>query len=255
MKILSLFLFLLLNGVFGDESVFVMTGDSVTLHTHVDRYNDYHLLRWHFNGARIAQMNPYAGVQIFRERIQLNDQTGDLTITNMRTTDAGLYELNILSGYGINTRIFTVTVSDGVSRAETNEMKTIQDGVKTIKVKTGNSVKLDTGVTEVQTCGLIQWKMVELGNSSDPFILLARMNKTNNKEPSNGGVRTYRARLQLDHQTGDLIITNTRTTDTGVYKLEITDSRNKISKAFIVTVSENRDDESEDINLHLMRDA
>ncbi len=42
----------------------------------------------------------------------------------------------------------------------------------------------------------------------------------------------FRDRLKLDHQTGSLIITNTRTEHTGLYKLQI----NSVSKSFSLTV-------------------
>ncbi len=47
----------------------------------------------------------------------------------------------------------------------------------------------------------------------------------------------FRDRLKLDHQTGSLSITDTRTTDSGLYKLEIISSRFSISRSFTVTVT------------------
>ncbi|KAL0161424.1 hypothetical protein M9458_045149, partial [Cirrhinus mrigala] len=51
-------------------------------------------------------------VEIFRDRLELNNQTGSLNITNTRTTHSGLYELRISSSNRrtINRR-FTVTVT------------------------------------------------------------------------------------------------------------------------------------------------
>ncbi|XDV23636.1 hypothetical protein PO909_028129, partial [Leuciscus waleckii] len=47
----------------------------------------------------------------------------------------------------------------------------------------------------------------------------------------------FRDRLKLDHQTGSLTITNTRTSDAGEYQLQINNSRVSISKRFSVSVT------------------
>ncbi|KAL0161164.1 hypothetical protein M9458_044889, partial [Cirrhinus mrigala] len=46
----------------------------------------------------------------------------------------------------------------------------------------------------------------------------------------------FRDRLKLDHKTGSLTITYIRTTDSGMYKLQINSSRIGITKSFNVTV-------------------
>ncbi|XP_056109183.1 uncharacterized protein LOC130087005 [Rhinichthys klamathensis goyatoka] len=47
----------------------------------------------------------------------------------------------------------------------------------------------------------------------------------------------FRDRLKLDHQTGSLIITNTRNTDSGEYKLQINNSRFSVIRSFSLSVT------------------
>lgn len=68
--------------------------------------------------------------------------------------------------------------------------------------------------------------------------LATGMNGDINKT-SYGDDMRFRDRLELQHQTADLLITNTKTSDTGVYQLHITTSSGKvICREYIVTVSE-----------------
>ncbi|KAG1929404.1 SLAM family member 9-like [Pimephales promelas] len=83
------------------------------------------------------------------------------------------------------------------------------DEVKSVSVTEGESVTLNTD-TEIQTDELIAWRT---GHNN----LIAKI-KGNNFE-------RFRDRLTLDEKTGSLTITNTRTTDSGLYK--VTGSRSK----------------------------
>ncbi|KAA0711884.1 hypothetical protein E1301_Tti013488 [Triplophysa tibetana] len=69
----------------------------------------------------------------FRNRLKLNDQSGSLTIISMRSEHAGVYEVKMSSNKHSLHRRFKVTV--------TNEL---------IQVNVGESVTLETGVTEIQ---------------------------------------------------------------------------------------------------------
>ncbi|XP_051550718.1 uncharacterized protein LOC127438848 [Myxocyprinus asiaticus] len=105
---------LVTKGVFGvdtDEvkSVSVMEGDSVTLYTDLTEIKrDDHIL-WRFGSenpnnviaeiikrADLIRTYDYDGR--FKDSLQLNNQTGSLTIRNIRITHSGLYKLAVNNG-------------------------------------------------------------------------------------------------------------------------------------------------------------
>ncbi|XP_048037643.1 uncharacterized protein LOC125262824 isoform X1 [Megalobrama amblycephala] len=198
-----------LVGVFGDDadevkSVSVMKGDSVTLNIDVTEVHKYLLIQWAFGSTRIAEFNrltqtnsTYDGPdERFRDRLKL-DQTGSLTITNTTTTDSGLYQLTIVSR-GSSYINFNLTVYD-----VTNE-------VKSVSVMKGDSVTLNTDVTESHKYLLIQWTF-----GGTRIAEVSRLMQTSSTYDER-----FRDRLKVD-QTGSLTITNTRTTDSGLYQLTI----------------------------------
>lgn len=86
------------------EVVSVKGGDSVTLHTD-SQIQKGDVTYWKFGPKRIliARYNKAAKVRKinedelegkFKGRLKLDDKTGDLTITNIRTTDSGEYEVS-----------------------------------------------------------------------------------------------------------------------------------------------------------------
>uniref|UniRef100_A0A671S105 Ig-like domain-containing protein n=1 Tax=Sinocyclocheilus anshuiensis TaxID=1608454 RepID=A0A671S105_9TELE len=93
------------------------------------------------------------------------------------------------------------------------------DEVKSVSVMEGDSVTLNTDDTDIQRKDQILWRF---GHNN---ILIAQINRKNNKSKchDDNAAGRFRDRLQLDHQTGSLSITNTRTTDSGLYK--VTSSR------------------------------
>ncbi|XP_058617252.1 uncharacterized protein LOC131530800 isoform X2 [Onychostoma macrolepis] len=101
------------------SSVSVMEGDSVALNTGVTEVQNYYLIHWVFRETRIAEINNLTKSssiyntdddKTLRDRLQLDPQTGSLTITNTRTTDSGLYQL-ILTSEETRSKNFSVTVS------------------------------------------------------------------------------------------------------------------------------------------------
>ncbi|XDV23348.1 hypothetical protein PO909_027948 [Leuciscus waleckii] len=99
------------------------------------------------------------------------------------------------------------------------------DTAEVKSVMEGDSVTLNSGVTEVQKDDDIEWRF----NS----ILIAKANI-----PQYGNEERFRDRLKLD-RTGSLTITNTRTTDSGLYKLTVIVGYNEIINTFNVTVDAN----------------
>jgi len=92
-------------------------------------------------------------------------------------------------------------------------------------VKGGESVTLDPGVTN--TSEVMTWYFKD--------IPIAEI--TGDQSQTCTDVQCeerFRVRLKLDHQTGSLIITNTTNTDSGLYKLQINNSRFSIIRSFCV---------------------
>ncbi|KAF4097244.1 hypothetical protein G5714_021252 [Onychostoma macrolepis] len=231
-KLLAVILFFLNNGVSGVDSdeVSVMEGDSVTLiYAETNKQDDTQDdIKWYFNYTQIAEIignhtkiyTDKQGKERFRNRLKVN-QTGSLTITNITTSDSGLYELQITSRN--NEKIFNVTVN-GVSTAE-------QDEMKRKSVKEGESVTLDPGLIKKPN-DTMKWHFND--------VLIAEFTEDQNKictdDLCDG---RFRDRLKLDHQTGSLTITNTRTTDSGDYQLQIINSQSSIIRSFGITVTIN----------------
>ncbi|XP_067271602.1 uncharacterized protein [Pseudorasbora parva] len=209
-----------------------MEGDSVTLRTGVE-INQQDRIRWFLKDRRIAQIignistctdvQCNEGTERFRGRLKLDHQTGSLTITHTKTEDSGHYRLQIISN-SIREKTFNVAVHD-VPAAEQPE----------IMVKEGESVTLDPG---------------EVKNSNDSMTwyhnddLIAEITGDQSQICADDQCKErFRDRLKLDHQTGALTIMNTTTTDSGLYKLQISISRIESSfsirriKSFSVAVS------------------
>uniref|UniRef100_A0A8C1PWZ2 Ig-like domain-containing protein n=1 Tax=Cyprinus carpio TaxID=7962 RepID=A0A8C1PWZ2_CYPCA len=117
---LCLFL-LVMDGVFGDtdvkKSVSVTEGDSVTLNTAVTEVQRDDQILWMFGPkeTRIAEIykhmiDMFSSDETFGDRLQLNSSTGSLIIRKIRSTDSGLYKLQIRSNRGNSDKTFNVTV-------------------------------------------------------------------------------------------------------------------------------------------------
>ncbi|KTG40487.1 hypothetical protein cypCar_00045383, partial [Cyprinus carpio] len=213
------------------DRVSVMEGDSVTLHTGVQR-NQQEDIKWYFSGTRIAQISGdlidictdvqcNEGTERFRDRLKLDHQTGSLTIRNINTTDTGVYKLVIISSSSDSEKIFDVSVTGVPAAAEREE------------VKEGESVTLVPGVTkhpnDVMTWFFNDSLVAEITGDQSKICTDVQCEER------------FRDRLQLDHQTGSLTIMNIRSTDSGVYHLQINSSSSSFSfrrvKSFSVSVT------------------
>uniref|UniRef100_A0A8C1Q298 Ig-like domain-containing protein n=1 Tax=Cyprinus carpio TaxID=7962 RepID=A0A8C1Q298_CYPCA len=94
-----------------------MEGDSVTLNTDVNVQRDDQIL-WMFkvnnSFTRIAEIHRqkiYIGdsTVAFRKRVQMDSQTGSMTIRNIRTEHSGLYKLQIIKDE-VTSKSFSVAV-------------------------------------------------------------------------------------------------------------------------------------------------
>ncbi|XP_048038579.1 uncharacterized protein LOC125263578 isoform X2 [Megalobrama amblycephala] len=90
------------------ETISVMEGDSVTLNTDVIEIQTHRLIVWTFRlkGSDTVIVEIYKGIisvydsendERFRDRLQIDEQTGSLTITNINRLHSGLYKLQIMN--------------------------------------------------------------------------------------------------------------------------------------------------------------
>ncbi|KAI7791536.1 hypothetical protein IRJ41_021847 [Triplophysa rosa] len=213
---------LIVNGVgFGDpdevKSVSVTEGHSVTLHTDVVKQRDEKIV-WYYGSENtfVARINGKASStmlsddEMFRDRVKMNDQTGDLTITHITSQHSGLYTLKISSNNKVSYKRFNVTV---------------HSEVKSVPVREGHSVILYTHVLEERD--LIEWHY-----GPDNTLVATIDGKANSFMFSDD--ERFRGRVKMDDQTGALMINDTRSHHSGLYKISI---NNRVYKRFNVTVS------------------
>ncbi|KAL1251698.1 hypothetical protein QQF64_019494 [Cirrhinus molitorella] len=217
-------------------TVSVMEGDSITLYSDVTTTQQKEIY-WYCNDTRIAvitgdlskictDVQCNEGTERFRDRLNLENQTGSLTIMNINTADTGLYQLKTFNNGKSSDKIFIVTVLDAPD-ADLGKGKIIS-------AMEGESVTLDPDVIK-NTNYVMMWYFND--------TLIAVMTGDQSKICTDDQCRErFRDRLKLDHQTGSLTITNIRTTDSGLYKLQINSSipQHSVSitslKRFILTV-------------------
>ncbi|XP_052446705.1 uncharacterized protein LOC127988143 isoform X2 [Carassius gibelio] len=268
------------------KSETVKEGESVTLRTGFTEVQIYDSMTWMFGDTVLAVINKgaqlYDDDERFRDKLQLDNQTGSLTITKCTISNSGLYELKILSNRQNVHQRFNVTLSvpgssdktawivstillvfgaaaacviyciclkrkvnhitantskEGPLSRQDKENGTLDalfpkgDGIKSVSVMEEESVTLNTDA-ELQTGDEVLWMF-----GDKDTVIAKTKGGTRETTTSNGPDGRFRNRLKLDHQTGSLTITNTKTEHTGEYKLKITRSGNVSLKLFSVTLS------------------
>ncbi|XP_051744855.1 uncharacterized protein LOC127509830 isoform X35 [Ctenopharyngodon idella] len=228
-------IFLLMCGVFSagtDEvkTVSVMEGESVTLNPDLTKIQGIIQMKWRDSRSVIAQIDEneisYPSLtEMSKDRLKL-DPTGSLTITNMKTKHSGLYKLEINHDTGTSRLSFSVTVYESPDVIEAFKGET-----KSVSETEGNPVTLQTD-TETHGDELIVWRF----GDDEKLIAKHDLEAKSLRLYNDTDVR-FRDRLKLDHQTGSLTITNSRITDSGVYKVKISSNKQTLNKRFTVTVS------------------
>ncbi|KAI7789590.1 hypothetical protein IRJ41_010687 [Triplophysa rosa] len=227
-------LFYLSKIVFGDAgevtSVSVMEGDSVTLHINLAEIKQDDKIQWKSpSNHPIAEIDEKKIIykepnESFRGRLELNIQTGDLTIKNMRTKYAGPYKAVI-------SRNIETSVNFDVKVNESSHADSGGTDEETVLKTKGESVTLNTGV-QTQRGDLILWRF------GDEGLLIAKDDK-DNKSSIYDDDEGFRGRLKLDDRTGSLTISDVRSSDSGLYKLKISSNHKQtLYKTFSVYVSD-----------------
>ncbi|KAA0711842.1 hypothetical protein E1301_Tti013451 [Triplophysa tibetana] len=179
------------------KSVSVMEGDSVTLHTDLTIIQTSDVIRWRFGEGESRDLlvdidkNCIRYNGPFKDRLHTDIQTGDLTITNMRIKHSGLYEAQINRAGTIYKR-FRVNVT----------------------VTEGDCVTLFVNLTESQLKnGRFSWKF---GTEQS---LIAEIKSGDITISDDKPDKRFKDKLKLNKHTGDLSITNTSVTHTGLYNM------------------------------------
>ncbi|XP_056303234.1 uncharacterized protein si:dkey-182g1.10 [Danio aesculapii] len=244
--ILAVLVLFLGNGVFGFEtngvkSVSVMEGDSVPLYTCQKDTQKYETILWTYGSedaviAFFSRGKPFSfpdGNERFKDRLEMDFDTGSLTIRNIRTNHSGIYKVDMTSTSGSQyMRRFNVTVS---AVFDPDADKIIQK-----LVSDGDSITLNTDV-KVQKDVLILWRFAGTKPGVYNRNSMTTIGKIDGEAPKelfdHGENEKFKNRLDIVKPTGSLIIKDIRLEHSGFYKLQISNNTLTRYRTFNVTVS------------------
>nr|XP_021325227.1 uncharacterized protein LOC101883645 isoform X3 [Danio rerio] len=245
----------------------VKKGEPLFLETDVTEFHGDELIVWRFGdeGKLLAKedketkSSPYYNAdERYKGRLQLNDQTGFLTLDKMKDTDAGYYTVRISSNKQTTYKKFAVNFTGFIISGSVvspsagaiialllviavvaglgvlyyrRKISELQEHVdKTISGEVGDSITL-APETEMQVGDLIMWMF----GPEDRLIAKGEMNAQGfcTQDDAVGNIT-------LD-QTGSLIITNSTTEHSGVYKLLVISIRETKHKRFRVAIHERKE--------------
>ncbi|XP_056615521.1 uncharacterized protein LOC130430428 isoform X2 [Triplophysa dalaica] len=153
-----------------------MDGHSVTLHTDLTHIQTDDVIQWRFgvNGPLIAKMKRSVNInptyedndktEIFRDRLKMNTQTGDLTITHITSQHSGLYHLNKNIGNKHITKNFKLTVyaPTAVSISESTQTPSSSSSSESSDVYPP-SAETHSHYTVVISCAAVAGSLMVLG--------------------------------------------------------------------------------------------
>ncbi|XP_073717884.1 uncharacterized protein [Misgurnus anguillicaudatus] len=253
-----------------------MVGDSVIIVNNVIKKPGDEKIVWRIrhNNSPVAEMNDtvltYNVNNVrFRDRLQVDYQTGDLNITNITTEDSGSYEVDITGGNNSYTihRSFSVNVKEqrglspgaaaGISvffillaaaaavfycYLKISQTKLLDEKMTVVA---GHRAVLQAGVKELKKDVKIEWRFGQDTEMKYPVImwpwrspgtLIAKRDKED-FNTYNGPDERFKYKLSLDPETGDLIINDVSNKHFGVYQLKITSGGKTSYKRFKVFVT------------------
>ncbi|KTF73445.1 hypothetical protein cypCar_00049405 [Cyprinus carpio] len=200
-------------------------GDSVTLHTGVHEIQKHDVILWMFGPLSpdtfLAEINTTLGQISYsddvrlRNRVRLDDQSGSLTISNSRSTDTGLYQLQITNSKETFYKRYNVFV-------DAPEPGLSSGGLALICV----FVLMIVAAAGIAGVCYSRRKYSRLKGS-----VIAQIPERTSKTSFRDDER-FRGRLQLDSETGDLTIRDVKITQSGDYQLKLIRARQTKSRKF-----------------------